>query len=166
MGGANYCMLINIENNQNQIDVTEDVFQLIRTAVEQCIILEEFKRPFEVNIYLVDNANIRDINRKYRNIDRATDVLSFPMVEMVNGEIISLEGDIDMDIDAVILGDIVISMEKVLSQADEFNHSLQRELAFLVTHGIFHILGYDHEIDEQSMFERQEEVLHLMGLSR
>jgi len=159
-------MEINIENNQTQVEITDDILQLIRTAVERCMELEEFSRPYEINIYLVDNEYIKELNSKFRNIDSPTDVLSFPMVNMVNGKIINLEGDIDIDTEAVILGDIVISMEKVLSQSQEFDHSFERELAFLVTHGVYHLLGYDHEVVDDTMFERQYEVLNTMGLGR
>ena len=108
---------------------------------------------------IVDNDRIRELNREYRNIDRATDVLSFPLNE--RSEILSGTADAE-------LGDIVISMEKAISQAGEYGHSVDRELAFLAVHSTLHLLGYDHESEdeEKDMFARQEKILADMGLSR
>lgn len=113
----------------------------------------------EVSVSLVDNAEIQELNRQYRGIDRATDVLSFAMEE---------ESTFAEAGEPLILGDIVISWPKVLEQAQAYGHSQKRELAFLTAHGFYHLLGYDHETaeDEEEMFGLQEAVLSFLGISR
>jgi probable rRNA maturation factor len=160
-------MTILIENLQNKIAVDDNINGLIHRAVETSFQTEDFKIPSEVSILLADNEEIREINKEHRNIDKPTDVLSFPMVDMTNGEINSNEGDYDLDENLLLLGDVVISLEMAKSQAQVYGHSFERELAFLVTHGVFHLLGYDHESedDEKRMMEKQEAVLQIMGLT-
>ncbi len=161
-------MELQIENMQDAVKVTDEMLGLIREAVESSLRLENFELPSEISILLVDDSGIRDINREHRKIDSPTDVLSFPMVQMHEGEIISYDGDFDLDEEQLLLGDIVISMETALRQAGEYGHSFGRELAFLTTHGVFHLLGYDHTEpgQEKKMLGKQEEVLGLMGLKR
>ncbi len=161
-------MPILIENEQNKVAINDNLNGLIHRAIEFSLRLEEFSMPAEISVLLVDNEAIREINKEHRRVDRATDVLSFPMVEMAEGKILSDEGDFDMDENLLVLGDIVVSMEKTVEQAEEYGHSFERELAFLVTHGMFHLLGYDHEApeEEKKMLEKQEEVLALLGLTR
>lgn len=110
-----------------------------------------------MSIIIVDNKTIHEINKKYRNIDRETDVISFALEE---GE--TIEEPVKT------LGDIYISIDKVYEQAKEYNHSIKRELFFLVTHGFLHLLGYDHMIkeDEEKMFSLQEEILNSYGVKR
>ena len=110
-----------------------------------------------MSIIIVDNEKIHEINREYRNIDRETDVISFALEE---GETI--------DEPYKTLGDIYISIDKVYEQAEEYGHSIKRELFFLVTHGFLHLLGYDHmnKDDEEKMFKLQEEILDKYGVKR
>jgi probable rRNA maturation factor len=161
-------MAVLIENLQNNIEVTDKTEKLIRRAVETALEIEEFDTPSEISIMLVDDLKIREINKEQRNIDKATDVLSFPMVEMFEGQIISNEGDFDLDENLLLLGDIIVSMDKTMEQSMEYGHSFERELAFLATHGVFHLLGYDHEEEEMEnkMMEKQEKVLAMMDLKR
>lgn len=161
-------MEILIENLQNKFELKDEIKDLIHKAVEASFDYEGFDTPSEVSVLLVDDEEIRRINCEQRQIDSATDVLSFPMVEMKEGSIISNDGDYDLDENLLLLGDIVISMEMVKKQAEEYGHSFERELAFLVTHGMYHLLGYDHETeeDENVMLGRQEAVLEKMGLKR
>ncbi len=161
-------MEILIENQQNKITITENIKNILNTAAELSIKLQNLQKPSEISFMLVDNERIREINLEYRNIDRPTDVLSFPILDMYEGMLNSDEGDIDLDENLLLLGDIVISMEMAVMQAEEYGHSLERELAFLATHGTFHLLGYDHEDEEseKKMMQLQETVLHQMGLSR
>jgi probable rRNA maturation factor len=161
-------MAVLIENLQNNIEVTDKTEKLIRRAVETALEIEEFDTPSEISIMLVDDLKIREINKEQRNIDKATDVLSFPMVEMFEGQIISNEGDFDLDENLLLLGDIIVSMDKTMEQSREYGHSFERELAFLATHGVFHLLGYDHEEEEMEnkMMEKQEKVLAMMDLKR
>lgn len=110
------------------------------------------------NIIIVDNKKIKDINKKYRNIDKETDVISF-----------ALEDDNTfVEIPIRVLGDIYISIEKATSQAKEYGHSLKRELAFLTVHGILHLLGYDHmkKEDERIMFKKQDDILNELKIMR
>lgn len=117
---------------------------------------------------ICDDEEIHRINKEQRDIDKPTDVLSFPMLFFdENGDII--DSDYDMDGDFVILGDIVISAERAMEQAEEYGHSFKREMAFLTVHSMLHLLGYDHvtsEEDEKVMFQRQEEILSKIGITR
>lgn len=135
---------------------------LIRKAVRTTLRSEKFPDDAEVSVTLTDNEEIHVLNREYRGVDRPTDVLSFPMAE--DDENI---GDFDMDKNAVLLGDIVISVEKIEEQAKEYMHSFERELAYLVIHSTLHLLGYDHvtgEDDEKAMTQKQDKIIESMGL--
>ncbi|MCX7842635.1 MAG: rRNA maturation RNase YbeY [Clostridia bacterium] len=161
-------MSVLIENMQNKIAITDNISGLLNRIVDMGLKLEGLDTPSEVSFMLVDNEAIREINKEYRHIDKATDVLSFPMVDMVEGEIINDTGDFDLDEELLVLGDIVISMEKVAEQSQSYGHSFERELAFLASHGLFHLLGYDHQDEEHEkrMLEKQEAVLQQLGLGR
>ncbi|MBQ9833426.1 MAG: rRNA maturation RNase YbeY [Clostridia bacterium] len=123
-----------------------------------CAALAHFEKGGDINVILVDNAEIHALNLEHRGIDRATDVLSFPANE---GEEIAALPD-------GFLGDIVISLERAFEQAEEYGHSNERELAFLTVHGTLHLLGYDHMTKEQEdeMFSLQKQILDNMGLKR
>lgn len=136
---------------------------LIRSVIE-CVLKEEkIKKNLDVYVTLTNNENIRKINAEHRNIDKATDVLSFPMFD--RNEIPNLRED---DKTEDILGDIIVSIEKVKEQAEEYGHSFQRELAYLITHGMLHLLGYDHIIEEEKvvMRKREEEILGILNITR
>lgn len=156
-----------LENLQDKMRVDEELGKLLEKIVIESIKLSDLKTGCEVGITLVDDNRIQEINREFRNIDSATDVLSFPIVEMDEGIVLSTEGDIDRDENLLLLGDIVISLERAEKQAEEYGHSFAREVAFLTTHGVFHLLGYDHMNDEQEskMLGKQEEVLAILGLA-
>ena len=160
-------MAIFIENQQNKIAISDTINQLLNQAVEITLQQEAFSTPVELNILLVDNEGIREVNKEHRKIDKATDVLSFPILDIFEGEIKQSKGDFDLDGNLLIIGDIVISLEMVKMQAEEYGHSFSRELVFLATHGILHLLGYDHEIleDEKKMINKQEVILAQMGLT-
>jgi homotetrameric cytidine deaminase/rRNA maturation RNase YbeY len=157
-----------IQNIQDKIDITGDMEDIILNAVELCLTNEKIERAVEVSILLVDDEKIKEINNEQRGIDSPTDVLSFPIVEMVDGKIKSNLGDMNMEENTMLLGDIVISLERAYKQAKEYAHSFYRELAFLTTHGVFHLLGYDHENEknERIVLKKQEDVLKIMGLKR
>lgn len=161
-------MTVVIENLQNIVDVNDNIYNILNKAVEICLNKECFEIDSEISILLVDNEKIQEMNREHRNIDKPTDVLSFPMVDMLNGKILSNTGDYDIEENLLLLGDIVISIEKAIEQAEEYGHSFERELTFLVTHGVFHLLGYDHQNDQEEkvMLNKQEEVLEQMSLMR
>lgn len=112
----------------------------------------------EANIILVSNEEIHELNKKYRNIDRETDVISFALED----------DDTFIELPVRILGDIYISVDKAFTQAEEYNHSFKREICFLTTHGLLHLLGYDHmnKKDEKIMFEKQEDILSNLNIMR
>lgn len=161
-------MTILIEDQQDKVAVNDNVNAILHRVVEMSFRLEGFQIPSEISFLLVDNDRIRELNKEYRKIDAPTDVLSFPMAEMLNGELLEEEGDYDLDEEQLMLGDIVISLQKAVEQAEEYGHSFDRELAFLAAHGVYHLLGYDHmqEDDEKRMIEKQESVLSQLGLFR
>lgn len=161
-------MDILIENEQKNITINENISGIIKTAAELCLKLEGFTEDCELSVLLVDDEQIREINREHRHIDKSTDVLSFPMLDIKDGKLISLTGDFDIDRDCLMLGDIVISLDTAKRQAEDYGHSFERELAFLVTHGMYHLLGYDHEEPDQEkvMLKKQEDVLEQMRLKR
>ena len=140
----------NFENNYEQ-DFTAIIEQALKTlGIEDDV---------EVSCVLVDDERIHEINREYRHIDRSTDVISFAMED---NDQFYVEGM------PRTLGDIFISVDHAKKQAEEYGHSLRREMCFLFTHGILHLLGYDHmtEADEKVMFAKQEEVLNSYGITR
>ncbi len=145
------------ENTQEKVKVKYGSMMLVRRAIECTLDFENFSRDCEVSVTFTDNDSIREMNAKYRNIDRATDVLSFPMIG----------GDDIATPSPVMLGDIVLSLEKAKEQGEEFGHGYERELAFLCIHSTLHLLGYDHETgdeDEREMRRRQSAIAALMGL--
>lgn len=149
-----------IKNDQKKIKMTPDLRRLVKRAVLAVLDFEDFGRRAEVSVTFTDNEGIHALNREYRNVDRPTDVLSFPLSD---GE------DYDTDGDAVLLGDIVISLERAQTQAEEYGHSFEREVAFLTVHSMLHLLGYDHETSpeyERDMFARQDEILISAGMTR
>lgn len=156
------------ENNQDKIAWDEEFVVIAKKCIEQTLKFEEFEFDAEVNLLFVDNTQIRTLNHDTRNIDKATDVLSFPMLEQdEDGSLIIYDEDFIED--RVLLGDIVISLEKAIEQAEEYGHSLHRELGFLVVHSVLHLLGYDHEKgheEEQEMFTKQEKILNDLGFIR
>ena len=148
-----------IEINYIGIEELPNEEKLIKDVVNKVLAFESIKHDVDVYVTLTNNNEIHDINKKFRDVDKPTDVLSFPMYE--SGEIDSLRNEKQHD-EEEILGDIIISIEKVKEQAEEYGHSFERELAYLVTHGMLHLLGYDHmkKEDEEIMFPLQEEILN------
>lgn len=148
-----------ITNNQKAVKIPTGLRMLIRRCCHAVLELEKFSEPAEISVTFSDNEQIRKFNSQYRGIDSATDVLSFPMGE--NGEY-----DTNLETGAKILGDVVISMEKAVEQAEAFGHSLQREVGYLTAHSVLHLLGYDHvdNMDRVRMREKEEFVMDELGL--
>lgn len=145
-------------NSQKKVALTDAVKRLSARAVRSSLKSEGFPRSAEVSITFTDDEGIRKMNSEYRGKDCPTDVLSFPLFDDDYGDGMPAA-----------LGDIVISLERALLQAQEYGHSLEREVAFLCVHSVLHLLGYDHETgekEEKEMFEKQESVLEKMGLPR
>ena len=150
-----------LENEQDKEELTPEIEKAIKDVCVAVMEEEECDFDAEISVTLVDNDTIRSINKEQRDIDRATDVLSFPMLEF--------DEDGISDGELVMLGDIVISMERAREQANEFGHSFLREVAFLTAHSMLHLLGYDHVDDkegEEIMCEKQERVLTSLGITR
>ena len=152
---------VTIFNRQKKIKLPVGTKLLIRKACIATLKLEGFENSAEVDVTIVDDETIREINFEQRNLDKSTDVLSFPLGE---------DGvwDQNPSTSAYMLGDIVISAETALRQADLYGHSTQREIAFLTVHSMLHLLGYDHVnggIEQAVMREKEEEVLKALGLA-
>lgn len=150
---------LDIEQNQNYE-------QIIEKVVKQCFKTEKLENSkLYVSITLTTQSNIQKINKEYRKIDKATDVLSFPMFE--KEEIDTKIENQDFDFEDV-LGDIIISIEQVKIQAQEYGHSFERELAYMVVHGFYHLMGYDHmeEADKLIMRQKEENILNMLEITR
>ena len=150
-------------NRQKNVPVTKELRTLIKKCCLETLYEEGYKGSFEVSVTFTDNKGIREINREYRNIDKETDVLSFPATDA--GESFTRSRETG----CFILGDIVMSLEKAVAQAQEYGHSFEREVAFLTVHSMLHLLGYDHvnsEEEEREMFGKQDIILEAMDISR
>ncbi len=152
-----------------------DYEKLLTSVVEQAIEQEKCPYECEVNITFTDNNGIRELNREFRDLDVPTDVLSFPMVDYeaaADFSMLESEEAIAMyfnpESGELLLGDIVISIERAKEQAKEYGHSLKREICFLTAHSMLHLMGYDHMEDEERivMEKKQEEILNALGIIR
>lgn len=151
-------------NEQKIVKIPLSLRSLINRVVKATLENENFKKDAEVSVSFVDNETIHKLNLEYRGKDKPTDVLSFPMTD---GD--EENGDIDLSTGAVMLGDIIISAEKAMEQANEYGHGIEREICFLAVHSTLHLLGYDHETsedDEKYMNQTQESILQKIGLTR
>ncbi|NLW16221.1 MAG: rRNA maturation RNase YbeY [Firmicutes bacterium] len=149
--------MILIQNDQQALPCTQDLLAFCRWVLTRAMIMLRVPLHAEVSVALVDNDAMRALNRQYRGIDKPTDVLSFSQ----------LEGEELFDVpDVLILGDIVISIEQALAQAESYGHSFKRELAFLLVHGLLHLVGYEHD-DEfvGPMHDRQLEIMQALAFN-
>ncbi len=135
--------MIDFENRQDVLPISDEDLDIIKMSVEASLELCNIDKEYYVSVSFVDDNEIKNLNRDYRNVDKVTDVLSFPMDEEYD--------------DKIILGDIVINMARVLSQAKEFGHSNRRELSYLCVHSTLHLLGYDHIEEEDRIIMRAKE---------
>ena len=149
------------ENNTNE----EINYKLIEKVISEALRYEGVNDNTEVSVTIVDNEEIRKINNKFRNIDRATDVLSFPMFEKDELDEKIKSGDFPYE---DVLGDVIISIEKVREQAEEYGHSFERELSYMLVHGFYHLMGYDHieEEDKKIMRPKEEKILNELKITR
>ena len=150
----------------NDIEKNKEYEETIKKVIEQCFKEEKLEKyKLLITITLTSMENIRKINKQYRNIDKATDVLSFPMFQKDELEQKILKKDFKNE---DILGDIIISVEKVYEQAKEYNHSFERELSYMVVHGFYHLMGYDHikEEDKKIMRPKEEKILNDLKIER
>ena len=165
-------MTLFLENETDKI-FAFDVEETARQVIEGVLDMEECPYETQVNVLLTDNEGIREYNREYRSIDRETDVLSFPNLEFETPGVYEMEEEqeadcFDPDTGELILGDIIISVDRVREQAESYGHSRKREFAFLVAHSMLHLCGYDHmEPEEAEVMEaKQEQVLASLGITR
>ncbi len=151
-----------IKNDQKDVKIPTGIRLLIRRCCNAVLLDEGIDTEAEVSVTFVNNEQIRKLNAKYRNIDKETDVLSFPMMEKEQ-----IQAKKEQEV--YMLGDIVISVEKAVEQAEVYGHNIQREMAFLTVHSMFHLLGYDHEeggLKAVQMREKEESVLVKLGVPR
>ena len=165
-------MTINIEY-ETEIELNIPYEDIIKSVINESIDYEKCPYEAEVNVILTDNKEIHQINKEHRAVDSPTDVLSFPMVDYENpsdfeGIEDKAEDYFNPDTGELMLGDIVISVEKVIEQAQQYGHSIKRELAFLVAHSMMHLFGYDHMVPAEAaiMEAKQNEVLNNLGIFR
>lgn len=165
-------MTIQLEE-ETTVQFEFDCRKLAKDAVSFVLDYEKFPYEAQVSLTLTDNASIQEINSRFRQIDKPTDVLSFPLLSLSKaGDFSCLakspEDNFDPDSGEAMLGDIVISVPKVFEQANEYGHSEKREFAFLVVHSVLHLLGYDHINPEDAacMEKKQEQILNAMGILR
>jgi probable rRNA maturation factor len=156
-------MSVTISNEQDKVPVSADLAGVIERVFAAALEQEDVDAQSEVSLTLTDDEGIRVLNRDYRRLDQPTDVLSFPLLEEFGDEPAIVGAPQDY-----LLGDIVISLERAVSQAADFGHSLEREVGFLFVHGLLHLLGYDHDTaeGEEDMRSREEATLQGLGLTR
>ena len=163
MSAMGYNIIISAET-----EVPEGVEEQIKTVISAALAAEGVELPCEINVLLTDDEGIHQINLDMRQVDRPTDVLSFPMFDLAPGEHPG-EEDADPATGLVPLGDMCISLERAAAQAEEFGHSVKREVCYLTVHSVLHLLGYDH-MDEgpmkAQMREREETILRSLGITR
>lgn len=160
-------MEILIENEQDKIPFTQEHEDIINKTAKAVLECENFTFDCEISVVITDNENIHALNYEFRNKDSATDVLSFPMLEFDSRH--NIINDKLETAGSLLLGDIVISLERAKEQAEEYGHSLNREIGFLCAHSVLHLLGYDHEDSEESrlvMRRKEESALSKIGLTR
>ncbi len=148
-------MEILIDNRQDKVEMDEDIQAIINRSIRAVLDYENIEEEYEVSVSFVDNQEIREINSEFRNIDKETDVLSFPLEQdfLIEGEI-------------PILGDIIISCEKALEQAKEYGHDFKREISYLTVHSSLHLLGYDHidEDEKDLMRNKEKEIMKILKI--
>ncbi|WP_122641247.1 MULTISPECIES: rRNA maturation RNase YbeY [unclassified Romboutsia] len=149
-----------IDDRQNKLQVNEELLEKIKDIILECLDYEGYDDDYDISLSFVDNKEIHELNKTFRGIDRPTDVLSFPMIDE--------EFDFDIELEEKSLGDIVISLERAFEQSIDYNHSFEREVCFLVCHSMFHLLGYDHDTEENTkeMREKEDYILNKLSITR
>ncbi len=150
-------IIVDFCDDQEYKKITEEQFKLLEKVVEYGLQFEKYDRSCTVGVSFVEEDRIRELNREFRDIDRVTDVLSFP------------DGTVNPEDGEIMLGDVIICAKRACEQALEYGHSLDRELSFLTAHSLLHLLGYDHETgeeDEKIMFGKQKQILDDLGIVR
>ncbi len=153
-------MNILFDNNTNY-DIDKNTLSLMTKCIKECLLIENFTQNVEISLSIVDNDEIKELNFNYRNINKETDVLSFPLLD-------NFENVPNNLLHPLALGDIIISIDKAISQAKDYGHCLERELCFLTVHSMLHLLGYDHmtEEEEKVMIKKQNTILNNLNIKR
>lgn len=157
---------------ETDLELGIDYAELAHMVADQVLDMENCPYEASVNLVLTDNEEIKRVNTEFRDIARATDVLSFPMIPFetpADYDVVEEDDSyFDLDTDELLLGDIMISVEKVFAQAEEYGHSVKREFCFLIAHSMLHLLGYDHMTPEEAavMEKKQAEALEALGITR
>lgn len=156
-------MTLILNNQQEKIPLHPQWEDNLSTIANKCLVLEDVDPSAEISLVFMDDQGIQELNKTYRDKDVPTDVLSFALLETSEDELVIAEEE-----EELLLGDIIISLETALKQAEEYGHSIEREIAYLMVHGLLHLLGYDHMNDEEQvvMRKREEELLEAVGLGR
>lgn len=166
--------MIFIDNRQNNIELTNENIEILKEITDYTLKEEGVLLDYEISIIFIDNNMIRELNLEFRNIDKETDVLSFPMLEYIPKKVFKdlylnyNFTDDYFDDGNLILGDIALSLEKAKEQSEEYGHSFIREICYLIIHSLLHLLGYDHmeEDDKLKMRKREEEILEKFNIKR
>jgi len=160
---------------ENEIDAKFDfpIEETVEKVIKKALEYEKFPYESEINVLITNEAGIKEYNKEYRDIDKPTDVLSFPAVDYdFPCDFSYIENDkmsyINPETNEVLLGDIILCYDKIVSQAKEYGHSELREFSFLIAHSMLHLLGYDHmeENEEKEMFSHQESIMNELGILR
>lgn len=159
--------------NETDYEFPFDTFKLVEEVATKALDMENCPLDVQVNVLITDNSGIREFNKEYRDIDKETDVLSFPNLDFEEKSHFDIPKEkladyVDPETGEVVLGDIILSKDRILEQAEAYGHSIKREFAFLVTHSILHLCGYDHMTDDEAkeMEQKQRDVLEQLGITR
>ena len=159
--------------NETNVSFDFSIEKVAQSVIEKVLEVEQCPYDVEVNILLTDNEGIREYNRQMRDIDSSTDVLSFPNLDFVKPSAFQIEDGTEADYinpetGYIIFGDIILSVDKIISQAGEYGHSQKREYAFLIAHSMYHLCGYDHMTEQEAkrMEEKQESTLQALHITR
>ncbi|MPQ42239.1 rRNA maturation RNase YbeY [Clostridium tarantellae] len=166
--------MILLNNRQNKFNLDKNFSNKLIEVIEFVLAEEKVKEACQISLVFVDNEEIKTINKECRNIDKATDVLSFPMIDYPQGKVYKevylnhIFNETYFDENELVLGDIVLSLERAKEQSEEYNHSFIRESCYLVTHSVLHLLGYDHMKEEEKLImrKREEEILTRLNITR
>ena len=151
---------IELRNNQTEVEISEEIIELAKIAINKILEIEQIENDGEISLLIVDSEEIKSINKEFRGKDEVTDVLSFPQYEKLFKEVDKTE--------YLVIGDIVICAKRAMQQAVEYNHGIEREFAYLVVHGMYHLIGLDHinKEDKKVMREKEEIVLGALNIKR
>ena len=152
-----------LSDNRTEEIINEEIMEAVEKVALETLIFDEFDTECEISLSFVYDDEIQEINKNFRDMDKSTDVLSFPQIDYDVDEVVMTN-----EKGEIVLGDIIISIDTAKRQAEEYGHSLKREICFLTVHSMLHLLGYDHmtEEEEKEMFDKQKAILEKAGISR